>query len=233
MQNGTILKQQIANYRLTGTYSGKQSLGQLGQKQGLQLPVSDSDLQKLAVEAYKLHPDGGAYSFVPAVSTYETKVFVRPGTNVAVVAFKGTDPKRVVDLYTDIRLATGHLGDTARIARSRQELAKIRKALPGYKLVLTGHSLGGSIAREISNESGVQRAVGFNTGYSVVPRKEDRYTVGGTKHHRLFHSKHPRFTDYLNNKDAVSMGSRYATGTIHKRYSRSWGLKAHKPTYYK
>jgi len=236
MENATILSTQIKNYRTTGSYSGGKSLEQLGVRGGLKLSVTDSDLQRLSKEAYKPNPDGGSYSFVPAISTYETKVFVRPGTNVAVVAFKGTDPKRVVDLYTDIRLAAGHLGDTARIARSRASLKAIQQALPGYKLVLTGHSLGGSIAREVSNHPGVERAVGFNTGYSVAPPEIEmarNYVKQGSKHHKLFHSKHPRFTDYLNDRDIVSFGSHMAPTAGRTRYKKSWGLKAHKPTYYK
>ena len=236
MQNAAILRTQVNNLRATGTLSAGKSFGELGLREGKQLPVSDSDLQRLSKAAYDNHPDGGAYSFVPALSTYETKVFVRPGTNVAVVAFKGTDPKRVVDLYTDIRLAAGHLGDTARISRSRETLKQVQEALPGYKVVLTGHSLGGSIAREVSNTKGVSRAVGFNTGYALVPESQvgiRQYTRGSKRHHDRYHSEHPKFTDYLNTRDAVSIGSYVQDRAVRTRYAKSWGLKAHQPSYYK
>lgn len=233
MQNGNILRTQIANLKNTGTLSGGKSLEQLGIRNGIQLPVADSDLQSLSKAAYTNAQRVGAYNLVPALSTYETKVYVQPGTNTAVVAFKGTDPKRVVDLYTDIKLATGHLGDTARVSRSKKTLADVKKALPGYKIILTGHSLGGSLAREISNTPGVQRAVGFNTGYALIPGGIESYKLGSKAHHKKFHAKHPKFKDYLNNRDIVSIGSRLERNAFHTRYKKSWGLKAHKPTYYK
>lgn len=233
MENAAILANQVTNYKNTGNYSGGLSLGQLKRKSGLELPISDSDLQRLSQEAYKSTPDGGSYAFVPALSTYETKVFVRPGTNTAVVAFKGTDPKRVVDLYTDLRLATGHLSDTARVQRSRDTLKAVQTALPGYRIVATGHSLGGSLAREVSNTKGVTRAVGFNTGYSVSAEDAHGYFVEASKaHHKKYHAEHPKFTDYLNTTDAISIGSFLDRNGKHVRYKKGWGVKAHRPTYF-
>jgi len=232
-QQAHILRTQIANYKATGNYSNGKSLSELG-VQELSYDVSDGDLQRLAQEAYKHNPDGGPYAFVPALSTYETKVFVRPGTRVAVVAFKGTEPTRMVDLYTDLKLARGHLSDTARTKRSQATLANIKSALPGYRIVLTGHSLGGSLAREMSNSEGVTKAVGFNTGYTIAPDAMAMrdYVLGTKAHHKKNHAGHPKFKDYLNTRDAVSSGSRWFGKENHQYYSNSYGLKAHRPSYF-
>jgi len=233
MQQANVLRTQVANYKTTGNYSNGKSLSELGVSE-LDYDISDGDLQRLSQEAYNHNPNGGPYAFVPALSTYETKVFVRPGTRVAIVAFKGTDPTSVKDLYTDLRLARGHLGDTARTARSQATLADIKKALPGYRIVLTGHSLGGSLAREVSNTEGVTRAVGFNTGYTVAPDASAMrdYILGSKSHHKKHHAGHPKFRDYLNTRDAISVGSRWFGKENHQYYSNSSGLKAHRPSYF-
>jgi len=234
MQAAQNLRTQIANYKASGSYSNGKSLGEL-RAGPLQIPVTDSDLQSLSKAAYLADPPTtNGFALVPALSTYEAKVFVRPGTDVAVVAFKGTDPKRVVDLYTDIRLAQGHLSDTARFTRTNNVLAGVRRALPGYKIITTGHSLGGSLARESSNAPGVVRSVGFNTGYQIQPSSWSGFTRASKAYHKKNHGEYSKFTDYLNDRDIVSVGSRmYGKKTFNTRYKKSWGLKAHKPTYYK
>jgi len=234
MEAGQILATQVANYKASGNYSNGKSLGEM-RAGPLKIPITDSDLQSLSEAAYENNPGvTRGFNLVPALSTYEAKVFVRPGTDVAVVAFKGTDPKRVVDLYTDIRLAQGHLSDTARFTRTKAVLEGVRRSLPGYKIVTTGHSLGGSLARESSNYPGVVRSVGFNTGYQIQPTSWSGYTKGSKAHHQKEHSGYDKFTDYLNDRDIVSVGSRlYGKKTYHTRYKKSWGLKAHKPSYFK
>jgi len=233
---GHTLGVQLSNYKRTGTYSGGKTLGQLGIKNGLPgFDPSDATLQELAKAAYDHDPKVEGFTFVPALSTYETKVFIRPGTDVVVVAFKGTDPTNVNDLYTDLGLAVGHLSDSARVQRTREAIKTIQQAMPGKRLILTGHSLGGSLAREMSNEPVVKRAVGFNTGYEVASSGliGTSFQLASKLYHDEHHDEFPRFDDYLNTRDIVSVGSRNKKKGKHTYYTRSWGLQAHKPTYFK
>jgi Lipase (class 3) len=232
------LQSQIKNYATTGSYSGGKTLGELGYKNGLpNLDTSDASLQAIAKAAYDHDPKVANFSFVPTLSTYEAKVFVKPGTDYVVVAFKGTDPSSINDIYTDIGLAAGHLSDSSRAARSRATIEAVRRAIPGARIVVTGHSLGGSLAREVSNEPGVSRAVGFNTGYDVPGANIALGTLGWRKgskaHHKANHGEHPKFTDYLNTRDVVSMGAKWKRKDTHKYYTKSFGLGAHRPSFFK
>jgi len=225
---------QVDSYYKTGNYSYGKSLGEMGEEISFQ--VQDSDLQKFALAAYKHDPEVAGYAFVPALSTYDSKVWVKPGSKVAVVAFKGTEPSHLRDLYTDLRLSQGTLGDTARAESSYATLRNVHNELPGYRIMVTGHSLGGSLAREVSNEPYVTKAVGFNTGYAVAPTTLATNAYDFVKRTKSFHEDvhrdHPKFSDYLNMRDPISIGSVINSETGHTYYKKGWGLKAHKPTYF-
>lgn len=237
MEQAAILRTQVNNLKATGTLSGGKSLAELGIKE-LRNDLPDRDLQKLSKAAYEHDPQVAGYTFVPALSDYESKVFVKPGTKDIVIAYKGTDPKHISDLYTDLRLAQGHLSDTSRYQRSKQAVQRVKQNLPGYRITLTGHSLGGSLARAASTDKGVTRAVGFNTGYELPAGLVDAsvpFTLASKAVHDKEHGTHPKFRDYLNTNDLVSVGAKMLGKRNREQstyYSRSWGLKAHRPTYF-
>lgn len=230
----TNLRTQITNYKNTGTYSGGKTLGELGYKNGLPgFDPSDFELQTIARAAYDHDPKVEGYTFVPSLSDYETKVFVRPGTDVVVVSFKGTDPTNVDDIYTDIGLAAGHLSDSARTQRSRASLERVREAMPGSRVIVTGHSLGGSLAREVSNDPMVKRAVGFNTGYEIASTGLLGSMMKATApYHKKNHADHPKFEDYLNSNDVISIGARKNKKDKHTFY-KTRSFNKHKASYYK
>jgi len=228
------LRTQIKNYNETGTYSGGKTNGELGYKKGLpNLDPSDAELQNLAQAAYDHDPKVSGFTFVPALSDYETKVFIRPGTDVVVVAFKGTDPTSLNDLYTDIGLAAGHLSDSKRAERSRASLETIKEAMPGSRVIVTGHSLGGSLAREVSDHPMVKRAVGFNTGYEVASTgiMGATFQRASKLYHKKEHAEHNKFEDFLNANDAISIGARYKKKDKHTFYKSKSAYK-HKASYF-
>lgn len=195
---------------------------------------SDAELQRLAKEAYNVRPSvPKGTAFVPALSDYETKVFVKPGTNEAVVAFAGTRPWRAGDIATDIQLARGKLSSTQRFKRSQAALARVRRALPGYKITVTGHSLGGSLAEAVASER--TTGVSFNPGRRI----DKPFNRIASKIQGRIRKEDNRYNtrSYISKYDYVSAG-RYLNrndkrATYYKRGSWYTPLKAHRPTYYK
>lgn len=65
--------------------------------------------------------------------------------NQLVLGFKGTDVLDPEDLGNDIALALGTEETTARFQQARRWVLTLKRLYPRARLVLTGHSLGGSL----------------------------------------------------------------------------------------
>jgi len=156
---------QVQSYRETGNYGSR--YGDYTARGGAMVKTfNDEELQRLSAAAYAAKPTvPKGISYVPSLSSYEAKVFVKPGAKEVVIAYAGTRPWRPADLGTDIQLARGKLSSTARFKRSQDTLAAVRRALPGYRVTVTGHSLGGSIAEQLAAPNA--EAVSFNPGRRI------------------------------------------------------------------
>lgn len=181
---------------------------------------SDKELQTMSMESYKGIPSVPGMSYDKALSNGRNAVFVRKHGRVVVLAVRGTRPTAIRDIGTDVALANGELTITGRYKESQRVLDRIVRKYPKSRIYITGHSLGASIARDLSRHPRVSEAVGFNTGYSVNPVSmwRDRNT------------RYNRFHDYINGHDLVSAGMPFHRGT-HYVYNRSWGLRAHRPIF--
>ena len=94
----------------------------------------------------------------------------------SVISVKGTDPKNMMDLTSDIHLAVGRLSGDAQLKHRRHDIKKIYSKTEGDKY-LTGHSLGGSIASKVLADSpSIRRETTeahlFNTGSTKAFSKE-------------------------------------------------------------
>lgn len=226
---------QVRSYKTSGNYG--QSYGSYTSRGGSLVDAfSDAELQDLAQQAYakKPLPKVNTTAWVPGLSTDNAKVFVKPGSKQAVVAFAGTRPWRPKDLWTDAQLAAGRLQYTNRFKQDKQLLERVRAELPGYNITTTGHSLGGSIAERLADDR--SRGVAFNPGRSIA-RPEARATskVLG----RLTKDNESRYNTsaYVNRNDFVSFGrylDRDSKRTVYySRYKPYRPFKNHNATYYR
>jgi hypothetical protein len=116
------------------------------------------------------------------------------------VAHRGTDKMR--DLSADVAIGLGLEKYHPRFKRARREVARIQDENPGYEIIHTGHSLGGSLAQHTGKHAG-GRVVTFNKGAGVGS---------------LFRRRGKNQTDYVNIYDPVSLLSmKQKGGTVHKQ----------------
>jgi len=155
--------------------------------------ISDSELRGFAEAAYNPPAKLGDYTRVPALSSGETSVYVDPRTATAVVTLRGSN--KIGDVVTDVALAGGKLSNTPRYKRTVKEVERAHAALKGYKISVTGHSLGGSLANEITSRNPHVRGVGFNSGYALPGVSQTRGSAGRD------------YAEYLNSNDIISSGS--------------------------
>jgi hypothetical protein len=117
-------------------------------------------------------------------STKEKKIYV---------AHRGT--KRLGDVGADASVLVGLEKYHPRFRRAEREVKRISRENPGYAIVSTGHSLGGSIAEATGKKRG--EVVTFNKGAGVGA---------------LFQRRGKKQTDYTNVYDPVSMLSQFQRG---------------------
>jgi hypothetical protein len=123
----------------------------------------------------------------------ELTAYKSEGRKKIYVAHRGTKSWR--DIGSDVSVALGLESGNARFKRAKREVGKLMESHPGYKIVSTGHSLGGSIA-EVSGKD-VGTVVTFNKGSGL----------GSLYRRRGKHQK-----DFINEYDPVSMLTKFQRG---------------------
>jgi hypothetical protein len=136
-----------------------------------------------------------------------------PNTGEIIFSIRGTDPKNVSDLAQDVGIITGTSRFMSRAKQMSRMATQIINKYGKDKLIVVGHSLGGELARQVSNKFGIP-AVVFNRGSSIPD---------------IFNPKSDLIKEYSNNNpsqgsiDPVSIVS-YLTGKHENEYipSKSW-----------
>lgn len=184
--------------------------------------LKDSDYYKYAVMsngAYKKGPkekmaelgvlgsDHG-WSLDNSLSSKHQTIYHHKDRNEVVVAYRGTKCEDGIikcftgDIGTDIAIAVGFEHKTKRFQRSEDEFMKIMdKYGESNRVTLTGHSLGGSIARHIQSKMPemVDEVHMFNAGTGIANSTEldenvhshhilnDPLSMLGAKNHHNMH----------------------------------------------
>lgn len=115
--------------------------------------------------------------------------YSRPNSNQEVAVYQGNDGSVVFavrgtattgDAKTDASILSGNPLKTPRFRRNIQTIDRIATMLgtPKDKIIVTGHSLGGSIAAAAAVALGV-KAVTYNAGFSPVSILRDPYAISG------------------------------------------------------
>ena len=106
-----------------------------------------------------------AWDVVP-MTTKDATTFKNRDTEEVVVGIRGTDVKNISDLFTDLAL----VGGVSRFTPRASQITKIVKyAIDTYgkdKVSVSGHSLGGELARQMANKFGLKAYV-YNRASSV------------------------------------------------------------------
>ena len=144
--------------------------------------ITSADLNKLHYKSQRRSDPRALMSKRLAGSDFELKSVNRGiaqfkhsdgSTHVSV---KGTDPRNIKDLISDVKLGLGVGGTDKQFKRRRNQLKDIARETEG-PLYLTGHSLGSSIVtKAMATSKGlrdrVTKADLYNTGYTSAFHKE-------------------------------------------------------------
>lgn len=137
-----------------------------------------------------------------ALTNNDATTLRNEGRKETIVAIRGTDPRNVGDLWTDVGIL---LGTTKRRRRYNEIYALVENAISKYGregLTLTGHSLGGELARLVGETLNI-RSVVFNKGSSY------KDIVASDKHMKHYTTNKPTAISI----DPISLTGAYANGS--------------------
>ena len=85
-----------------------------------------------------------------------------------VISIRGTVPTNYQDLVSDIGILSADTAfNTTRLSAHKKIIDEIIDKYPGYKLILSGHSLGGYLAEQLAETYPDAQGVVFNPGTSL------------------------------------------------------------------
>ena len=108
---------------------------------------------ELAAAPYERHESPsviGPFECVRKFGQSNSSVYLSPDT--VALCIRGTNPKNPQDLASDAALAFGKLRFTTRYKEIKSRFRQLLRDYPNHKIIVVGHSLGGTLAAELLNE---------------------------------------------------------------------------------
>ena len=105
--------------------------------------LSDKPIRR--INEFTLHPEYSDENSVVYMNGERLGVVTR-----IVISFRGTNPKKLDDILTDVFLTFGREHQTERFKMAVEKIEKIRDKHPFVPIVVCGHSLGGAQAIHLS-----------------------------------------------------------------------------------
>ncbi len=169
--------------------------------------MSDLILKDISGKAYGSPEERQAYADEHGLQLVQNKgemsAYKDEASKKIYVAHRGTKHKK--DFSADVALFFGAQQSHPRFKRAKQQQAELERQYPGYEFVVTGHSLGGSLAQSSAGRKRVSKVTTFNKGSGlrdlILPRRGKQ-------------------TDYVNVYDPVSALSLGQKGGKQKRSRR-------------
>lgn len=182
---------------------------------------------KMANESYKRSDasdtiDG--FSKDKDFSQINAVIYTKQQTRTIVMAIRGTDIKNPSDLLTDLSVATGTLKASKRYKDISDLFNKvyakygkyIGKSLLAYKYIITGHSLGSSLALQLllDNPDKIDSVYLYNAGSSVdTVKKGLAMKIGKALGIGYYKKVSKKINIFRVAGDPISVGSRFLNGT--------------------
>ena len=140
------------------------------------------------------------YELDPELSDRETSVFYNPQTKHTIVGYRGTaldDSKtRWKDLKSDFNILIGKTRNDQRFREANEKYQAVKAKYGDHSIDVTGHSLGGALAKHVNDRNDVNKSVTFSRGSSP-------FHLQGNKGNQV---------DVSNAFDPVALGARLENG---------------------